>query len=94
MNKRQIAITVDEVDPGCFAWMLHESSDELDMETREVAAAQSPSHTYGDAWNAGYAVLRDRVHADPSLVPSPMVRYKTLMYTKRATAPAPVSAPA
>ena len=77
MNLRQIAITVDEVDPGCFAWMLLESSGEL--EAREVAAANQPSPSYGDAWNAGYAVLRDRVHADPSLVPSPVVNYKSLM---------------
>ncbi|CAN5745567.1 hypothetical protein BH11PSE7_BH11PSE7_27900 [soil metagenome] len=89
MNKRQIAITVDEVDPGCFAWMLLESSDELD--TQEVATANSPSRTYGDAWNEGYAALRNRVHADPSLVPSPMVRYKSLMYTPRTAARAPAS---
>ncbi|MBC7437417.1 MAG: hypothetical protein H7332_15290 [Bdellovibrionales bacterium] len=70
MNMRHIGITVDEIDPGCFAWLLMEGTGQRDA--REVATAQAPLPSYGDAWEAGYAVLQRRVEADPSLVPSPL----------------------
>jgi hypothetical protein len=52
-----IALTVDQHDNGDYFWVLLESFDNS-MEFESLMEAAKGFHTYGEALQAGYAVLR------------------------------------
>jgi hypothetical protein len=54
---RHIALTVDEGDPGCFTWMLMESSGDPVVFDLEVAASKHPFPSYSEALRQGYDAL-------------------------------------
>ncbi|MGJ7506556.1 hypothetical protein [Variovorax sp. GT1P44] len=53
---RRIAITVDEPEPGKFYWLLVESREDASV-WEALAAADEPSATWGDAFDAGCVAL-------------------------------------
>lgn len=65
---RPIALTVDETDPGCFTWILMESSGDAVVFDLEVAAAEAPFPTYDLALADGYQELL-RLARDPKIGP-------------------------
>ena len=58
---RQIALTVDEQDPGRFYWVLIESKDDARI-YGELKACQEPFGSYMEALEAGFAELRRMVN--------------------------------
>ena len=58
---RQIALTVDEQDPGRFYWVLIESKDDARI-YGELKACPEPFGTYMEALEAGFAELRQMVN--------------------------------
>ena len=54
---RQIALTVDEPDPGQFVWLLIESTDDAQI-YGPLAAADTTYSTYAAALEAGLAQLQ------------------------------------
>jgi hypothetical protein len=52
-----IALTVDQHDGGDYFWVLLESFDDS-MEFEPLMEAAAGFHTYAEALQAGYAVLR------------------------------------
>ena len=54
---RQIAVTVDEPDPGVFLWLLIESKESA-TEYGELAVAKAPYGTYTEALDAGVLELK------------------------------------
>lgn len=58
---RQIALTVDEPDPGEFVWLLIESKEDA-REYGELAAAPEPFDSYMAALQAGFKELERLVN--------------------------------
>ncbi len=58
---RQIALTVDEQDPGHFYWVLIEADGDARLYD-ELRACQEPFGTYMEALEAGFAELRRMVN--------------------------------
>lgn len=54
---RNISLSVDESDPGCFYWVLMESVEDSTI-FKEVSVAQESSPTYEAALNAGVIALK------------------------------------
>jgi hypothetical protein len=54
---RHIALTVIEPDPGCFAWLLMESTGDAVVFDQEVQAGEETYPSYGQALQAGYDAL-------------------------------------
>lgn len=53
---RRLTIFVDEPDPGCFYWVLIESTDDAAI-WRDVTAALDPAGTWREAWDLGTQAL-------------------------------------
>ena len=58
---RQIALTVDEQDPGRYYWVLIESKDDARI-YGELKASQEAFGTYMEAFEAGAQELRRMVN--------------------------------
>ena len=54
---RNISLSVDESDPGCFYWVLMESVEDSTI-FKELSVAQESSPTYENALNAGVIALK------------------------------------
>jgi len=54
---RHIALTVIEPDPGCFVWVLMESTGDAVVFDQELTAAGETSPSYAQALKAGYEAL-------------------------------------
>ncbi len=54
---RRIALTVQEDAPGCFRWMLLESTGDAVVYDRPVAASNEPCMCYASALKSGQAAL-------------------------------------
>ena len=54
---RNISLSVDESDPGCFYWVLMESVEDSTI-FKELSVAQESSPTYETALNAGVIALK------------------------------------
>lgn len=54
---RHIALTVIEADPGCFSWILMESTGEVVVFDEEVAGSAGPYPSYAQALKDGYEAL-------------------------------------
>jgi hypothetical protein len=54
---RHIALTVDEGDPGCFTWLLMESSGDAVVFDLAVAGSPHPFPRYSEALRQGYGAL-------------------------------------
>ena len=54
---RNISLSVDESDPGCFYWVLMESVEDSTI-FKELSVAQESSATYETALNAGVIALK------------------------------------
>ena len=57
---RQIALTVDEQEPGHFYWVLIEAKDDACLYS-ELKASEGPFGTYMEAFEAGAQELRRMV---------------------------------
>ena len=60
-NLRQIALTVDEQEPGRYFWLLIESKDDA-RTYGELKACEKGHGTYMEALEAGYVELRRMVN--------------------------------
>lgn len=54
---RHIALTAIEPDPGCFVWLLMESTGDAVVFDKEVSASEETYPSYGQALKAGYEAL-------------------------------------
>ncbi len=62
---RRLALTVDEGDPGCFTWLIMESTGDAVVFDQEVAHAEGPEPSYQEALRQGFHALNDYSIQDP-----------------------------